>query len=92
MQTYSKSHIKLGRFLRARREELGFTQKYVAEKLGFKSSQFISNVERGHASLPLYSLKKIIVLYDLDPTKIIAMILGEEKKYLNKFFSKKSGS
>ena len=93
MYTYSKSHGKLGQYLRKRREELGYTQKYVATKLGFKSSQFISNIERGHASLPLYSLKKIIALYDLEPAGVIEMILGEEKKYLNKFFSlRKKGS
>lgn len=37
-----------GEFIRARRRELGLTQREVAEALGFRSVAFLSDIETGH--------------------------------------------
>ncbi len=43
---------QLGRFLRKKREAAGLTQGGLSKKLGFSSSQFVSNIERGVAVIP----------------------------------------
>lgn len=43
----------LGRVIARRRDELGLTQREVAESLGYRGPQFISNIERGVAGLPI---------------------------------------
>ena len=48
---------KLGPFLKKARSKMGLSQRDVADKLGYTSPQFISNVERGLCSPPLKKLK-----------------------------------
>ena len=43
----------LGKFIRKRRTALNLTQRELASALGLKASQFISNIERGLAHIPL---------------------------------------
>jgi len=43
---------KFGNFLRRQRETAGLSQSEIAHKVGLKSAQFISNIERGIAPLP----------------------------------------
>ncbi len=43
---------QLGRFLRKKRIVAGLTQGELAKSLGFSSSQFVSNIERGVAAIP----------------------------------------
>jgi len=49
----------LGRFIARRREELQLTQSEVAAELGYKGPQFISNIERGLAGLPIRKYRRL---------------------------------
>lgn len=77
---------ELGKFLKARRQENGYTQKEVSKKLKLDSPQFISNIERGHCGPPLPILKKMIDIYGIDPKDVIELVLSEERKFLAKQF------
>lgn len=44
--------------LKEMRQNLGLTQKELAKKMGLKSAQLISNVERGVSSLPIRLILK----------------------------------
>lgn len=48
-----------GQLFKAARIRSGFTQMQISTKLGFKSPQFISNVERNLAKVPTDKLKKL---------------------------------
>ena len=50
---------ELGRLIARRREGLGLTQRDVAETLGYRGPQFISNIERGLAGLPLMKYRQL---------------------------------
>ena len=50
---------ELGRYIARRRDELGLTQRRVAEALGYGGPQFISNIERGLAGLPLMKYRPL---------------------------------
>lgn len=76
--------IHIGQFLKEKRESKGLTQAQVAEKLGYGSPQFISNIERGISRVPLKSLKSFMQVYDLDPEQIIELLLQEKKEQLRR--------
>ena len=58
--------IKLARFLRSSREAAGLTQTEVAEKLGYGSSQFISNWERARSTPPMNTLRTLAKMYKIN--------------------------
>ncbi len=72
----------LGHFLREKREQKGLTQAQVANKLGYGSPQFISNIERGISRVPVKSLKYFISVYDLRPEDVIDILLEEKRAQL----------
>lgn len=74
----------LGTFLRKAREESQMSQRQVADALGYTSPQFISNFERGLCSPPLNKLRVLIDLYELNPNKVMGLILDEQKKHLER--------
>lgn len=72
----------LGTLLRESRERNGFSQKEISSRLGYSSPQFISNIERGLCAPPLNKLKDLIDVYELNPDKVVRLILKEEKRKL----------
>lgn len=78
---------KLGPFLREKREIKGLTQAQVAERLGYGSPQFISNIERGISRVPIKSLRYFVEVYDLRPDDLISVLLEEMKTQLLKQLS-----
>lgn len=54
---------ELASYLKQIRRDSGLSQKEVATTLGYKSSQFVSNWERGLSSPPLGTLRKLAGLY-----------------------------
>lgn len=50
---------ELGQYIARRRDELGLTQRDVAQVLGYSGPQFISNIERGLAGLPLMKYRPL---------------------------------
>ena len=68
--------FKLAQFLRVAREKAGLTQKEVADQLGYKTSQFISNWERGHSIPPMNSLKTITKMYKISLNDLFEHIVS----------------
>ncbi len=74
----------MGKFLQSKRLEMNLSQGEVADKLGYSSPQFISNIERGLCAPPLKKLKQLISLYDLNGEEVVVMILGEHERHLRR--------
>ncbi|PIS12155.1 MAG: XRE family transcriptional regulator [Bdellovibrio sp. CG10_big_fil_rev_8_21_14_0_10_47_8] len=75
---------RMGNFLKQKREQQGLTQAQVADKLGYGSPQFISNIERGISRVPLRSLKLFINVYDLKPDEVIDILLEEKRNQIKR--------
>ncbi len=65
---------QLAGWLKKSRTQAGLSQKEVASILGYKSSQFISNWERGLSSPPLATLRRLCSLYKVDETAVFKLI------------------
>lgn len=65
---------ELADLLKKARTQAGLSQKEVASVLGYKSSQFISNWERGLSSPPLATLRRLCVLYKTDEAAVLNII------------------
>jgi transcriptional regulator with XRE-family HTH domain len=74
---------ELGEFLKGAREMAGISQSELAEKLGLKSAQSISNIERGVAPLPQSQIKDVARILELDAADIVEIIVEEVRdRYL----------
>lgn len=51
--------MTIGDRIRTRREELGLTQKELAERLGYKTKSSITKIEAGDNNLPITKVAKI---------------------------------
>lgn len=72
--TAGKVRRKYGAYLKRERESRRYTQKYVADYLGFRTPQLISNWERGIAAPPLKEVKKLAQLYLVDKNELMDMV------------------
>lgn len=70
--------------IRERRRELGFSQKKLADAIGYSSSQFISNMERGVAGIPEKDLVKFSKRLKLDRRKLLMAVLDDHALRLEK--------
>ena len=90
--TRQTTDIRIGKYLRQKREALNITQGFIAEKLGYSSSQFISNWERGVCGPPAHDMKKIkklIKILQVEPEDYIDRVIKEERLRLEKGLLKK---
>ncbi len=69
-------NLKLAQYLSLKRERVGIRQKEVADQLGYKTSQFVSNWERGHSVPPLNALKKIFKMYKIKLDELFEHVLN----------------
>ena len=88
MSLKSATHNSLGIYFRDKRIERGLTQGDVAGHLGYSSSQFVSNWERGLARPPVAAVKKLNKLLDLDVDKLLDLLLFPSGKMLRAAFMK----
>ena len=65
---------KYGAYLKRERESRRYTQKYVADFLGFRTPQLISNWERGIAAPPLKEVRKLARLYGVDKDEFLDIV------------------
>jgi len=65
----------LGSYLKKKRSTAGFSQRDVANKLGYTSSQFVSNWERGLAAPPIPTLKKLGSMYRISEKELYEVVL-----------------
>ena len=78
----SQHRKKLGAFLKDRRVDVGLSQKSAAAKLRLKGAQFVSNIERGVCSTPLYLLREMVVLYRIRESDLLPMIAAMQHELL----------
>ncbi|RLA87999.1 MAG: hypothetical protein DRG20_06730 [Deltaproteobacteria bacterium] len=74
-----KDYKELGEFLRKRRQELGLTQKQVAEALGYSFPNFISMIENGY-KVPLKRYKDFAKVLKLDERETLMRFLMIENE------------
>lgn len=79
----------LANFLRTHRENSGFSQADVAQKLGYTTPQFISNWERGISAPPFNALKKLAVLYKIDADELFNVMLENKLEEVTTDMKKK---
>jgi transcriptional regulator with XRE-family HTH domain len=70
-----KSSKEFGHFLKEARQKKGLSQDELGAALKF-TGQFISNLERGIAPLPLPYLKKIIDQLSLDEHFVVSSLIS----------------
>lgn len=81
----------LGAYLRQRRIDAGYSQVELGEILGYSSSQFVSNWERGLCAPPEDGLQKLIKLLKLNrETLVFSMIQDYKVEVEEKIYRKKA--
>jgi transcriptional regulator with XRE-family HTH domain len=68
----------IGKFIKVRRTELGLSQNDLARSLGYNTSQYISNIERGLASIPFAKIQEMAGLLKVDYRHLLNLKLMEE--------------
>ncbi|MEK6628086.1 MAG: helix-turn-helix transcriptional regulator [Bdellovibrionota bacterium] len=84
---------KLAQFLKEKRTLSGLSQKDVATKLGYSTSQFISNWERGISQPPINTLRTLASMYGVGAEQMFNVLLEEtmiqvQADLKRKFYSK----
>ena len=85
-----------GKFLKQARTSQGLSQKDVANKLGYKSAQFISNWERGVSYPPISVLQKLADIFRIPVESVYNAVLEQHiqemtNKIHKKFNARKRG-
>lgn len=70
--------MTFGKQLKQARLNLDLTQKQISDKLGWTSSQMISEVERGSVYLSPESLKKVCKILNLDYKETLKTMVCEK--------------
>lgn len=78
--------------LKTIREKAGYTQADLAYHLGFITPQFISNVERGTAMLPLKHWRKAAIFLGVTPEVFLDAKLKKTEDRLRKVLRRPHGS
>lgn len=76
-------------YLKDSRIAAGLSQRDVSEKLGYTTSQFISNWERGLSTPPTKAVKKLAELYNLSIEEFLDLLLQETLHQVTLDFKKK---
>lgn len=84
-----EKHPNLGQYLRSKRLAAGLSQIELSKRLGYKTSQFVSNWELGRSSPPLSTLASVVKLLDIPKAELIEIMLAETKDELLKELSGK---
>lgn len=74
--------IKLSELIKDSRKKVGISQKELSEQLGYTSSQFISNWERGVSSPPMDKLLEICQILRISQSQIVDTIMYETEQTL----------
>ena len=88
---------KLAQFLKEKRTLSGLSQKDVATRLGYSTSQFISNWERGVSQPPINTLRTLALMYKISAEEMFNVLLEEtivqvEADLKRKFYSENSST
>lgn len=77
---------QLCRELKVLRIQKKMTQKELSEKLGYKSSQFISNWERELCNPPWEALPQLCKLLGMSKHRATKIVLADFKRQLSRIF------
>ena len=88
---------KLAQFLKEKRTLSGLSQKDVATRLGYSTSQFISNWECGVSQPPINTLRTLALMYKISAEEMFNVLLEEtivqvEADLKRKFYSENSST
>lgn len=75
MKKSKAQETPVSKFLTTARVKSGLTQRFVSDKFGYTTPQFISNWERGIAQPPLKTLKKLADLYKVNADDLFEVVL-----------------
>lgn len=70
----NKRRVLLGKYLGYKRRESGLVQKDMAALLGYKSNQYLSNIERGKCEPSMDCLIVMIEAYKIPREGLYAML------------------
>lgn len=70
-----KDFKSFGKFLKEKRIKKNLTQAQIAKALGYKTSQFISNWERGLSTPPAAVIKKVAYIYGIDAKELLGLLI-----------------
>ena len=72
----------VGEYVKAVRKETGLSQRDLAYRLGFRTPQAVSNIERGVSPFPRSLISKFAELFTLNTDGLLDAILTEVKEKL----------
>lgn len=72
----------LPKFLAESRTNAGLSQKDVSNELGYATSQFVSNWERGVSQPPVGSLKRVAAILKIEPKDLLEVIVKDTMEAL----------
>lgn len=79
---YLMKNDSFGIFLKEKRIAAGLSQMAVAVELGYTTSQFISNWERGLSKPPIKMFKKIAKLYKIEAVAILNELTKRDQQWV----------
>lgn len=82
----------LGKYIRDCRVRSGLTQADISKKLGYTSSQFVSNWERGVSMPPMKTIAVLSRMIKLDPKHVVEIYVDGTRNLLERQFKIKSRS
>lgn len=77
-----------GQYLKEKRTRVGMSQSDVSKLLGYSSSQFVSNWERGVSSPPLSIYTKLASLYQVSVEELFHESMEAKVRELRSSFKK----
>lgn len=80
---------KCGDFLKQSRDAQGLSQRDVSSVLGYNTSQFISNWERGLSLPPIPTLRKLAKIYKIDAEVLFNVILEAQVEIVTQSLKEK---
>lgn len=76
---YSK---EIGNYFKLKRKQAGLKQMDLAHKLGFRSPQFVSNVERGICAYSTQHLVIVVKACYIDTDELIRLFMEEYRSFV----------
>ena len=73
MKTQDSKFHTFGPTFKKMRETAGLSQQKVADALGYKTGQFLSNLERGRAAPPVSAIAALSFLYSVPTTTLMGI-------------------
>ncbi|MGE0633710.1 MAG: helix-turn-helix domain-containing protein [Pseudobdellovibrionaceae bacterium] len=84
------TNYMFGELMQKKRLESGLSQGDLAKKLGYSTSQFISNWERGICSAPYSVIEKLVKILNLNKEDLLeAMLMDTRRSFEMKLKIKK---